>query len=319
MRLQAAQYSPRGDGLKSPSARQDLSGDASERRPGLLGLILVFLLVYAAAFLTLFPVHQLWSWVEIHIPEQQRSAVTALRGTPWRGEAQVFVIGGQGPGTLAWTWQPQALLRGRLEYALEYTLENTRVETRGGTGEAGLDSARGAPRGVMPASARDPEPRKGYFRAKLSVGLRTIEVRNLSAMLELADWNGLLDIPVLMDGRVELESSQIALNHGFEVQALDARIVWRNAALGFPQVSALGNYRAELSDLEGGIRVRVSSGPGAQLGVEGDVSWQPSGLVQVDLLLSPTEALALPMRGAVESVGHPDGQGRVRLRFEQRI
>jgi len=286
----AAQEHLRSDGLKVHSEHRDWQGDPPERWSGIFGLVLIFLLVYLAALVTLFPVHRLWSWVEIHIPENQRPAMTALRGTPWRGEVQGLEIGGQGPGTLAWTVQPQALLRGRLSYALEYTL-----------------------------AARESESGTEYLQAKLGIGPGAIEIRDLSARLELARWNGFFDVPVLVDGRVEVESSRITLSHGFELQALDARIFWRNAALGFPQVAELGNYSAELREFEGGISASVNTAADAALGVEGELSWQPSGLVRVDLLLSPTEALALPLRNAVESLGRPDGQGRVQLRFEQRI
>lgn len=258
-------------------------GEPKVRESSVLALLSVFMVVYIGGLAFLFPAELGWRLVHGMIPEAGRPAMTAIRGTLWRGQAQGLEIGGQPIGTLAWNWRPVALLRGHLRYALE--LES--------------DAA--------------------YLEAKVSVGWRTLEVNNLSGTIELAQLQGRMDFPVLLAGRVGINARRFQLDHSLAPLAIEANVVWEEAAMGLPQVFDLGNYSAQLSTRDGGVVASVAASPGSALGAEGELTWRSPGDLQVDLVLSPLETLAPTLRGAVESLGRPDGLGRVRMRFEQRI
>ena len=151
-------------------------------------------------------------------------------GTAWRGRAHI-VVGTTGGNVaienLEWRWLPAALLGGRLAFAIQARAPGLDARYEGGRSFTRWD-------------------------------VRGLEARgNAATMVVLLPWLA----PWRPDGDIVVTSPRLDTD-GREVRG-EARVEWRNAAVGLSQVKPLGSYRADVraEGSAGTVSVTTLQGP----------------------------------------------------------
>ncbi|AHE99797.1 type II secretion system protein N [Thioalkalivibrio paradoxus] len=247
-----------------------------KRLGGAAALVLV---AYLAALAATAPASVVWRVAEPRLELPFALEIAAVSGSAWRGRADGLRIDGRDAGTLAWRWQPAALLTGRLGLAVDW--------------EDGRDRVNG--------------------RLRLSPGeLQAQGVRGTLAAQRLQEW---FDLPLLLDGQIGLDLSAIAWQFDGGFQTAEGTLFWGNAAAGLPRPIPLGEYRGVLGLRDGMLLTEIESAPESPLDVAGAAGWRPDGGHWVDLVLQTAADAAPALSSALDAAARaqPDGSHRIRL------
>jgi general secretion pathway protein N len=240
----------------------------------------VLLAAYLGALLALFPAGLLWRLVEPRLELPFALDLGTVSGTAWQGRADGLRAGGRKIGTVAWRLRPAVLLSGRLGVDLRWSAGADQVDLR------------------------------------LRLGRGDTEIRALRGGLDAARLQAWFGLPVLLEGRVELDVPllRMAFDTGFD--AAEGAVLWTGAGGGLPRPIPLGQFRARLALEDAMLRAAIESAPESPLQAEGSAGWGPVSGYLVDLTLQAGPNAAPVLQSALNSIGprQPDGSHRLRLR-----
>jgi general secretion pathway protein N len=234
--------------------------------------------VYLIALLALLPARAAWPAIEPRLDLPVTLEVEGISGTLWKGRADEVQVNGRRLGALEWRWRPSALLGARLGFQLAWS-----------EGPEWLDLALALRRGSL--SARD-----------------------LRGQVEADRLQRLFDLPLLLDGTVELDVAELGYADDAGFRNLRGTLAWRDAAGGLPRPLPLGHYRIELEDDDGRLLARVASEPESPLEALGFADWHPVSGYRVELDLRARADAAPALVSALDTLGprQPDGGYRLR-------
>lgn len=237
----------------------------------------ILLASYLVMLLVLFPASLAWRLAEPMLELPFALEADAVSGQVWNGEAHGIRIDGQGMGSIGWRWQPAALMRGQLGLAVEWTSggDHLVAELRLGRGSAAAQAVRG----------------------------------ELAASLIQATF----DMPVLLAGRIRLDITRIRWTAEANIEDAAGVLTWTDAQAGLPRPLALGQYRAELENIDGSLGLRIESAPDSPLSATGSAAWQPPDVYRVDLRLRASNDGGQNLENALATLGtrQPDGSHRL--------
>ena len=242
------------------------------------GALLLF--AYLMALTAMAPAPFVWKLLEPRLELPVVLQVQELSGSVWNGRAGPVRVEGLEIGQIAWRWQPIAMFQGRLGLRLHW--------------QAGADEA--------------------DLLLQLSRG--AARLTNLRGGLDASRLQAWFDLPVLLDGRVDLDVGRIRWDAEAGFHQADGTVLWSNAAAGLPRPLALGLYRAELDALDGALRTRIEASPESPLGVQGTTSWHPSGAHRLDLMLRAGSQADPALRSALDAIASRQTDGSHRLLLE---
>lgn len=247
-----------------------------------IALVALLSAVYLITLAALAPASVVWRLAEPRLALPFELTLGAVSGSIWNGQAGTVRVNDQPLGALGWQWQPGALMSGRLGLKLRWQMDTDRVDAEVRLGRSSADVAR------------------------LHGGL---------AASRLQAW---LDLPLLLDGRVDLDIAHIAWNGRAGVHAAEGALLWSEAAAGLPRPVPLGHYRAGLEPEDGGLTARVDSDPDSMLAVRGVAGWSPPGDHRVDFEMRiRTEAQSM-LKPTLDLLAQPQADGSHRLRLDSR-
>lgn len=237
----------------------------------------------------LMPAAALWTWFA---PPAEQIAVRQLQGSLLQGRALGLTAAGlQGSvQTLAWRWQPMALLSGQWGYALDAMLLDTPLVGRAGVSALGnlivTDAVSGGPiKTLVQAVGQNFVPISGNWRLQ-------IDHARLSG-----DW------PSELAGQATLHE-----------------IKW---ALGAPPIP-LGDYQADLTtEDDTGATVLVATLrnlEGSPVALEGQARLWPDRRYRTDLRLRPLPGAPPMIANLLANTGQqPDAEGWYRLQQQGQL
>jgi general secretion pathway protein N len=203
----------------------------------------------------------------------------ASSGRIWNGRADGVRVDGHEAGSLHWRLQPAALLRGRLGLALQWESGRDRVD------------------------------------ARLRLGTGSAQASNVRGGLDASRIQAWFDLPLLLDGRLELDLRRIHWTSDRGFTDAGGTLLWGGAGAGLPRPIRLGEYRAEVAAGAGALDARIDSGPDSTLAVEGSASWHPAGEYNVDLELRAAADADRNLVAALDSIGQRQADGSHRLQL----
>jgi general secretion pathway protein N len=242
------------------------------------GALLLF--AYLMALIAMAPAQVVWKLLEPRLDLPVLLQVGELSGSVWNGHAGPVRVEGREIGRLAWRWQPMAVLRGRLGLRLHW--------------QAGADEA----------------------DLLLQLGRGAVRMTNLRGGLDANRLQAWLDLPVLLDGRVDLDVGRIRWDAEAGFHQADGTLFWSNAAAGLPRPLALGLYRADLDTLDGALQARIEAAPESPLELQGTASWHPSTGHRLDLMLRAGSQADPALRSALDAIASRQTDGSHRLQLQ---
>ena len=249
---------------------------AGRRR--LLGYGALLAAVYLVSLLALFPARAAWPLIEPRLDLLLTLEVEGISGTLWKGRADEVRVNGRRLGALEWRWRPSALLGARLGFQLAWSA--------------------------------------GPEWVSLALGLRrgSLQARDVRGQFEADRLQRLFDLPLLLNGSVELDVAELEYSRDAGFRTLRGSLGWRDAAGGLPRPMPLGHYRIELEGDDGRLLARVASGPESSLEASGFADWHPASGYRVELNLRAGADAAPALISALDALGprQPDGGYRLR-------
>lgn len=229
--------------------------------------VVVFLLALGA----LMPATVLTSRIEARMSAVRFQGVS---GTVWNGRASGLLVAQRDWGVLHWRVRPAGLLRGRLV--------------------ADLNVA-GAP------ADGNGHRFSGQVWMALSQRLGACDV---DAQLP-AEWLAPVfqNTGLVPGGVIDLQLAAVELD-GRTPQAIDGRVLWRDAVVSGAARARLGDLIMEFALVQGRI-IGEMADSGGPLALDGGFELGPTGY-QLDAYLSPRDPALEP---ALSYLGQPDGQG----------
>lgn len=242
------------------------------------GALLLF--AYLMALIAMAPAPFVWKLLEPQLDLPVVLQVQELSGSVWNGRAGAVRVEGREIGRLAWRWQPMAMLRGRLGLRLHW--------------QAGADEV----------------------ELLLQLGRGAARLTDLRGGLDASRLQAWFDLPVLLDGRVDLDVGRIRWDGDTGFHQADGSVLWSNAAAGLPRPLTLGLYRAELDALDGALQARIEASPESPLEIQGTASWHPSAGHRLDLMLRAGPQADPALRSALDAIASRQTDGSHRLLLE---
>jgi len=230
------------------------------------GAAALLLAVYLAALVFLFPADIAWRAVEARLELPVTVVTASVSGRIWSGQAQGLRVDGHEVGSVIWRLQPAALLGGRLGLALRWESGGDRVD------------------------------------ARLRLGTRSARATKVRGGLDASRIQAWFDLPLLLDGRLELDLPRVRWTADGGVTDAAGRLLWADAGAGLPRPMRLGEYRAELAADSGRLEVRIDSGPDSTLAAEGYAFWDPVGEYNVDLELRAAAGADQNLAAALDNI-----------------
>jgi len=246
-----------------------------------VGYALLALCAYLVFLIAQLPAAQLYRWLKPRTGTPLQ--LYQISGRLWDGRAAAAVFGKTRIDAPAWSWRPQAMLLGRIEYGL--------------TGRLG-----GAP-----------------LTSVIGRGLATpFYADDARIALPLADAAGFLGLhDVGLTGQFTVEIRHIEIRER-KIAAIDATLTVTDAAFGPPVNAALGGAAMRLES-SGDIVKGVLKDSGGPLQADGVLIYQPSGDYQFSLSLSARDPNDTQLRQALRFLGTPNAAGKASLSRRGRI
>lgn len=210
-------------------------------------------------------------------------ALHQIDGSVWRGSAQNMIGAGQSLGRVVWTFRPQALPLGRIEFALDITRDDGRISANAGRS---LDGAL-------------------YLRdARLALPLNDL------AMLAGQPDMGLA-------GRVSADIRRAAFGTA-EIIAIEGRIDIAGAGIGAPVNVTLGDFTLDIKTTDDVIRGTLKDKEGP-LRTDGVIVMNPDGSYRLNASLSARDPANTELTQALRMIGTPGAGGTVTVTQQGRI
>ena len=194
-----------------------------------IAYILLGLLSYGAFLVVSVPAERAFVLLQSQLPMVR---VAGIEGTAWSGRAAVIQIQNQSLQRVKWQFNPWGLFLARVEFDLSF----------------------------------DGDGRKG----KATVGLRpdgALALSNIDMQIPMVDVSQILNLglilgPIELGGLLEMQLAEFTVL-GSSVQSAKGNAYWRRAGVTEPLTQALGEFVAQLTTEEDGIRAQVKdeSGP----------------------------------------------------------
>jgi len=246
------------------------------------GAAALLLAVYLATLVFLFPADIAWRAVDARLELPVTVTTASVSGRIWNGRADGLRVDGHEAGSLHWRLQPVALLRNRLGLALRWESGGDRVD------------------------------------ARVRLGTRSAQAAHVRGGLDASRIQAWFDLPLLLDGRLELDLPQVRWTDDAGFTDAAGRLLWVGAGAGLPRPMRLGEYRAELAADSGRLEVRIDSDPDSTLAAEGYALWHPAGEYNVDLELRAAAGADPNLVAALDSIAQREGDGSHRLQLSGR-
>ena len=135
--------------------------------------------------------------------------------------------------------------------------------------------------------------------------------------LSAAEVSTLFKTPVDLGGQFELQLQRAQLL-GQTIQAAEGTIRWQRAALTSPVVQPLGEFVAQLTTEESGIKGQVKD-EGGPLQLDGVVLLTPEGAYSFSGSVSVRDPQQKLLVQGVRAMGRPGQDGRVPLRYSGKL
>lgn len=184
------------------------------------GLLLIATLTVVLGLTILFPARIAYQWLS-----PAELAVSGIKGTVWRGEADAVAANGVYLRDVNWRFAPWQVFAGKLAFKVVASPVSGFVECVAGLGIGG-----------------------------------SIVVSDLAASVPLPMFAGVLNIRGL-DGAASLQFAQIKLRDGIPVAA-DGTLQVDNLVVPMLSREVIGGYRAEFSTQDDGISASVEDSDG---------------------------------------------------------
>lgn len=237
-------------------------------------LALWTLLIYGVSLVFTLPLALVRDWVEPTLETALAVHFSRLEGTVWQGTVEGLRVAEMEMGQMSWRWRPSALLAGRFGLDLHWQQEGAQL------------------------------------RGLLEVDPATLHFRTVQGEFQAADVQRWLALPLLLQGRLQVDIDHLAWNWSAQVVQARGRLHWADAAAGWPQPFPLGGYVADLQADQGRLSLRLDTpAPEAALQVSGQVLWQPLDRYRLDLRLVPDPTAAPSVRAAVSVLAQPAADG----------
>jgi general secretion pathway protein N len=243
------------------------------------GAIALLLASYLGALMFLFPASIAWRLVESRLDLPVAVVADSVGGRIWTGRAAGVRVNGHDVGAISWRMMPAPLLRGRLGLVLDWHSGDDRVGARTRLGRSSVQAS---------------------------------DLRGWLGASRIQEW---FDLPVLLDGRLELDLPQIHWTAGDGFTDASGTLLWTGAGAGLPRPMRLGDYRAALTAADGSLTLQIESEPDAVLAALGGAAWHPAGEYSVDLGLRAAADADRNLSAALDTMAQrqPDGSHRLQL------
>jgi general secretion pathway protein N len=240
---------------------------------------LLGLLAYLLFLVWTFPADRAVALLRSQTPQLQMTGVT---GTVWSGRATILQYQGQRLPRFKWQFQPLALFKAQLAFAIAFDGE-------GRTGSA-------------------------------DVGLRpdgSVVVEDIDAHLPMADLATQLGIPISLNGMVEVALAELTVANDM-VQSAQGTLHWREAAMTAPVAQKLGDFSAQLTTEAAGIKAQIRD-EGGPLQLEGTVRLINDGSYQFSAKATVRDVQQTLLQQALQAAGRQEADGRVLLEYNGRL
>ncbi len=248
-------------------------------RKQVIAYSLLGVLAYLLFLVWTFPADRAVALLRSQTPQLQMVGVT---GTVWSGRATTLQYQGQRLSRFKWQFQPPALFKAQLAFAIAFDGE-------GRTGSA-------------------------------DVGLRpdgSVVVENLAARLPMAELATQLGIPASLNGMVDIALAELTVANNV-VQSAQGALHWREAAITAPVAQKLGDFSAQISTETAGIKVQIRD-EGGPLQLEGTVRLINDGSYQFHAKAAVRDAQSVLLQQALQAAGRQEADGRVLLEYNGRL
>lgn len=245
----------------------------------ILGYSLLGLLAYLFFLVWTFPADRAMTLLRPQLPQLQMTGVT---GTIWSGRAATLHYQTQRFARFKWQFQPLALFKGRLGFAIAFD----------GDGRTGTASV-----GIRPDG--------------------TIVVSDVAARLPMVELSRQLGIPVSLSGLVEIALEEVTVSNKI-VQSAQGALHWRDASMIAPVSQKLGSFSAEFTTEAEGIKGQIRD-EGGPLQLDGVVRLTSDGSYQFSAKASVRDAQQTLLQQALRAAGPQEADGRVLLQYNGRL
>lgn len=246
----------------------------------IVGFVVLGVLAYGGFLLATFPAERAFALIADKAPEVR---VAGVSGTAWCGQAKVLQIRGTNLERVKWQLKPWSVLTGQLKLDLE--LDGPNVE--GSTG-VGLHRDGG------------------------------VTLNDVNMRLDAAQLSSLLDMPVDLAGQFDVQLESAELMGQALLQSAQGTVRWQRATVTSPVTQTLGEYVAQLSTAEDGIKAQVKD-DGGPLQLDGTALLTPKGTYNFNGSVSVRDTQEQLLVQGVRALGRPGKDGRVPLRYSGRL
>ncbi len=244
-----------------------------------VGFVVLGLIAYAGFLLATFPAERAFAMISDKAPNVRAAG---LSGTAWSGQAKVLQIDGNNLERVRWQLKPWSVLLGQLK--LDFKLD--------GANAAG----------------------------QTQIGLRPdggIELSDVDMRLDAAQLSALFNMPVDLAGQFDLQLESAELM-GQTLQSAQGTVRWLRATVTSPVLQSLGEYVAQLSTADEGIKALVKD-EGGPLQLDGTALLTPEGAYNFNGSVSVRDTQEQLLVQGVRALGRPGKDGRVPLRYSGRL
>ncbi len=238
-------------------------------------LILLGAVTFVVGVVTMFPARVAYS---LFAPAGIR--LSGISGTLWHGSVAEAEVSGIYISELSWQFQPGALLRGELGFAVEAS------------------------------------PAGGLAAADVGVGIGEVNLRNLEGGLSIAAIQSVVTMPGI-EGSTRFDFPLVRLENGFPTAA-DGTIDIRGlVARGLSQ-APIGDFRAVLASSDASISGSIEDLAGV-LDIAGSLLIGADRTYLLSGLVAPTAETPEGIVNQLRFLGSPNERGQRQFRFEGRL
>ncbi|MCU7918162.1 MAG: type II secretion system protein N [Candidatus Thiodiazotropha sp. (ex Epidulcina cf. delphinae)] len=203
-----------------------------------------------------------------------------IKGTLWRGKAEVVNYQGIMLDRVKWRFAPSALLRGRIGFDLQLKYLDQRL---------GGHIAIGAGDDYRLADI------KGRIRAD-----------NLPRLMNLSQ--------IGIDGKIDIELQHLRIE-GQRITSAEGRVRWLDSALLSPISLKAGDLEADLTSNDNGdVKAKIKD-MGGTTAVDGELSLTSDGNFSLSGAIKPGAGADPGLGGALKAIGKSQPDGSIRLNY----
>lgn len=239
-------------------------------------LILAGFLTFLFGLVITFPARVAYQWFKT-----ADLKLSGISGSIWHGRATQGSAAGIYLSNISWRFQPLALLRGRLGYAISSN------------------------------------PATGFLEANIAVGAGgSVSMSDVSGAMSLAALGDTLPLKGI-EGDVSLQFEELVFRNGWTVGA-NGTVSIDNLVSRYLSPSILGNYRAEFQSAEDGILGSVEAVDGV-LELAGTIRLTPDRNYALVGQVAAKPNAPPGLRQQLQFLGTPDARGMRDFRVEGQL